>query len=45
MGQPANPIHPDGLVLFFNGLKQQGLTQAEIDRMSKENPARLLGLH
>lgn len=45
MGQPANPIHPDGLVLFFNGLKQQGFTQAEIDRMSKENPARLLGLH
>ncbi|HEY4048489.1 MAG TPA: DUF6282 family protein [Acidobacteriaceae bacterium] len=45
MGQPANPIHPDGLVSFFNGLKQQGFTQAEIDRMSKENPARLLGLH
>lgn len=45
MGQPANPIHPDGLVLFFNGLKQQGFTEVEIDRMSKENPARLLGLH
>ena len=44
MGQPTNPIHPDGLVALFNGLKQQGFTQAEIDRMSKENPARLLGL-
>ena len=44
MGQPANPVHPDGLVLFFNGLKEQGFSQAEIDRMAKENPARLLGL-
>jgi Family of unknown function (DUF6282) len=44
MGQPGNPIHPDGLIALFNGLKQQGFTQAEIDRMSKENPARLLGL-
>jgi hypothetical protein len=44
MGQPANPLHTDGLVLFFKGLKEQGITQAEIDRMAKENPARLLGL-
>jgi hypothetical protein len=44
MGQPANPLHPDGLVLLFKGLKEQGITQAEIDRMAKENPARLLGL-
>ena len=44
MGQPANPLHTDGLVLFFAGLKQQGITQSEIDRMAKENPARLLGL-
>jgi Family of unknown function (DUF6282) len=44
MGQPANPLHPDGLVAMFQGLKQQGFTQAEIDRMAKENPANLLGL-
>jgi predicted metal-dependent phosphotriesterase family hydrolase len=44
MGQPANPLHTDGLVLFFKGLKEQGITQAEIDRMAKENPARLLGI-
>jgi Family of unknown function (DUF6282) len=44
MGQPPNPLHTDGLVLFFEGLKEQGITQAEIDRMAKENPARLLGL-
>jgi uncharacterized protein DUF6282 len=44
MGQPTNPLHTDGLLLLFNGLKEQGITQAEIDRMAKENPARLLGL-
>jgi hypothetical protein len=44
MGQPGNPLHPDALVAFFAGLKAQGFTQAEIDRMSKENPAQLLGL-
>lgn len=44
MGQPANPLHPDGLQQFFDGLKKQGLSQADIDQMSKVNPARLLGL-
>jgi Family of unknown function (DUF6282) len=44
MGQPANPMHPDGLVLLFKGLEEQGITPAEINRMAKENPARLLGL-
>jgi hypothetical protein len=44
MGQPGNPTHPDALVLFFQGLKEQGFTRAEIDRMSKENPARLLSV-
>ena len=44
MGQPANPLHPDGLLAFFKGLRAQGFTQAEIARMSKDNPAHLLGL-
>jgi hypothetical protein len=44
MGQPANPLHPDGLVALFDGLRKEGMTQAEINRMAKENPARLLGL-
>lgn len=44
MGQPTNPMHPDGLILFFKGLREQGITTAEINRMAKENPARLLGL-
>jgi hypothetical protein len=44
MGQPQNPLHPDGLLAFYAGLRGQGFTAAEIDRMAKENPARLLGL-
>lgn len=44
MGQPGNPLHPDALVTFFKGLRDQGFSQAEIDQMSKTNPARLLGL-
>jgi hypothetical protein len=44
MGQVGNPVHPDGLQLFFEGLRQQGFSQQEIDQMSKVNPARLLSL-
>jgi hypothetical protein len=44
MGQPHNPLHTDGLVALFDGLKKEGITDAEISRMAKENPARLLGL-
>ncbi len=44
LGQAGNPLHPDGLETFFRGLRAQGFTVTEIDRMSKTNPARLLGL-
>ena len=44
MGQPGNPLHTDGLTAFYAGLRKQGFTQAGIDRMAKENPARLIGL-
>jgi dihydroorotase-like cyclic amidohydrolase len=44
MGQPTNPLHPDGLLLFFAGLQKEGITPAEIAQMSKTNPAHLLGL-
>jgi hypothetical protein len=44
LGQPANPIHPDGLVLFFQALRKEGISQADIDLMSKTNPAKALGL-
>jgi hypothetical protein len=44
MGQPGNPLHPDGLAAFFASLRQAGVSQADIDMMSKTNPARALGL-
>lgn len=44
MGQPLNPLHPDAMAAFIKGLKEQGISQAEIDQMAKMNPARLLGL-
>jgi hypothetical protein len=44
LGQPANPLHPDGLAAFFDALRKQGLSGPDIDLMSKTNPARALGL-
>jgi hypothetical protein len=44
MGQPTNPLHPDGLLAFFTGLEKAGITAAEIAQMSQTNPAKLLGL-
>ncbi len=44
LGQAGNPLHPDGFEAFLKGLAQAGFTTRELDRMSKENPARLLGL-
>src|SRR5262252_2396445 len=44
LGQQGNPLHPDGLVAFFEGLRREGFTAAEIDRMAKINPARAVGM-
>jgi hypothetical protein len=44
LGQPGNPLHPDGLTAFFEALRKEGISQADIDLMSKTNPARALGL-
>ncbi|MCS7023168.1 MAG: DUF6282 family protein [Bryobacteraceae bacterium] len=44
LGQRDNPLHPDGLVEAFSGLRQAGVPPEEIERMAKYNPARLLGL-
>ena len=44
LGQPGNPLHPDGLAAFYALLLKQGFSQAEVDMMSKTNPARALGL-
>ena len=44
LGQPMNPIHTDGLAGFIGKLLAAGFTQDAIDKMTKSNPARLLGL-
>jgi hypothetical protein len=44
LGQVGNPLHPDGLAAFFAALRRVGISQADIDLMSKTNPARALGL-
>ncbi len=44
LGQPPNPLHTDGLLALYRGLMAQGVSAADIDVMSRQNPARLLGL-
>lgn len=44
LGQPGNPLHPDGWVAFFQELRAQGFTEPQIDQMAKANPAKLLSL-
>jgi predicted metal-dependent phosphotriesterase family hydrolase len=44
MGQIGLAAPPDGMSAYIAELKAQGISQRDLDRMSKENPARLLGL-
>ena len=44
LGQQYNPVHPDGMLAFINGLKAEGLDDHAIDLVARKNPARLLGL-
>lgn len=44
LGQPQNPLHTDGLLAMYTGLMSKGISAADIDLMSRKNPARLLGL-
>ncbi len=44
LGQANNPLHPDGWVAYMAGLLKEGISQADIDLMSKTNPAHALGL-
>jgi hypothetical protein len=45
LGQPENPVHTEGLRLFYAGLQAQGFSPGEIHQMAATNPARLLGLY
>ncbi len=44
LGQAGNPLPPDGFGAFLVALRAKGFTEQEVDQMSKQNPARLLGL-
>jgi len=44
LGQKGNPLPPDGLAAFVAVLRAKGFTEQELDLMTKQNPARLLGL-
>jgi hypothetical protein len=44
LGQTGNMVHPDGLEAAIGAMKQQGISDADIDIMMRKNPARLLGL-
>ena len=44
LGQPGNPVHTQGLRDFITALKAGGITDREIDLITRKNPAHLLGL-
>lgn len=44
LGQEGNELPVDGFAAFLAAMRARGFSAQEVDRMSKENPARLLGL-
>jgi ABC-type molybdate transport system substrate-binding protein len=44
LGQKGNPLPTDGFAAFLGAMKARGLTEQDIDRMARRNPAQLLGL-
>src|SRR4030095_2993764 len=44
LGQQGNPLPPDGFAAFIQALRARGFSDRDLDVMSKQNPARLLGL-
>jgi hypothetical protein len=44
LGQQGNALPPDGFGDFLVSLRRRGFTAQDVDRMAKQNPARLLGL-
>ncbi|HET9359839.1 MAG TPA: DUF6282 family protein [Vicinamibacterales bacterium] len=44
LGQQGNPLPPNGFAAFVLALRARGFSDRDLDLMSKENPARLLGL-
>jgi hypothetical protein len=44
LGQKANALPADGFAAFLSAMRARGISEQDVDRMSKLNPARLLGL-
>lgn len=44
LGQQGNPLPPDGFGAFIEALRTRGFSDRDLDLMSKQNPATLLGL-
>jgi hypothetical protein len=44
LGQQGNALPPDGFGAFLVAMRARGFTEQEVARMSKQNPAQLLGL-
>lgn len=44
LATPGSPLQTAGFAAYIAAFREQGFTQAEIDQMTKKNPAALLGL-
>jgi uncharacterized protein DUF6282 len=44
LGQKGNALPPDGFAAFLLALRARGFSEQDVNLMSKQNPARLLGL-
>ena len=44
LGQANNPPPAEGMRIFMSALLRKGITEEEIELMTKVNPSRLLGL-
>jgi hypothetical protein len=44
LGQRGNPQPPDGFGALLLAMRARGFTELEVERMAKQNPAKLLGL-
>jgi len=45
LGQAGNMTHPDGLEQAIGAMRKEGISDADIDKMMRKTPARLLGLN
>jgi hypothetical protein len=44
LGQRGNPQPAEGFAAFLMALRSRGISARDVERMSKTNPARMLGL-